>query len=463
MATTEVFPQEGQALIGISRQDITPPVGIYGRMWGASTHEKSEGTHKPLYVTAMSIQARTGDMPAILVAVDAASLGDLDGQEAHWLRNNITAALEIDDTHLMLACSHTHASPWSARSRAYMPGGDSIEKYLQDISQAIVDAARRAVRDQAEAVVTFQTGKCSLAANRDLLDPHNPDRYLTGYNPDIPADDTVMVGRITRVSDNFVMGTIVNYACHPTSLGWDNKLISPDYVGEMREVIERETGGVPCLFLQGASGDLAPAIQYAPDMSVADQHGRQLGFSALSVLASMESAGEKLEFLRAVESGAPLGYWGTRNYPVSNTVKITAGEVTLPTKVWPTVEELEVELAKVSDSFAKERLFRKRSIAKLLSGGKEISLTVYGWSLGRILFVGVQCEVYSLWQSTLRKAFPGYAVVAITCVDYEAIGYVVPDELHDVNLYQAWQPPFSKGVMQALTDATKRQGLEAIS
>ena len=32
----------------------------------------------------------------------------------------------------------------------------------------------------------------------------------------------------------------MNYACHPTTLAWQNTLISPDYVGAC-EVIERET------------------------------------------------------------------------------------------------------------------------------------------------------------------------------------------------------------------------------
>jgi hypothetical protein len=411
----------------------------------------------------MSVQATPTDMPAILVAIDAASLGDLDGQEAHWLRQIITAALKIDDTHLMLACSHTHASPWSARSRAQMPGGDLIEKYLQDISHAIIEAGREAIARKEDAIVTFQDGRCSLATNRDLPDPHNPERYLTGFNPDVPADDTVMVGRITQVSDHRMLGTIVNYACHPTTLGWDNKLVSPDYIGAMRDVIERETGGMPCLFLQGASGDLAPAFQYVAETSVADQHGMQLGFSALSVLVSMNAAGQKLEFMRAVESGAPLGYWQPQDYTVPTDVKITADTVALPAKEWPTVKELDEQLGQATDSFAKERIFRKRSIAKLMSGSSDIGLTIYGWRLGKILFVGVQCEVYSIWQSELRKAYPEYAVVAIACVDYEAIGYVVPDELHDLNLYQAWQPPFAKGVMKALLEGSNRQITKAIT
>jgi hypothetical protein len=463
MSAPEVIPFEGQAFIGISRRDITPPVGIYGRMWGASSHDKTEGTHKPLYATALSIQSSLDAMPALLIAIDAASLGDLDGQEAHWIRKEVTTSLGIADSHLMLACSHTHASPWSARSRSKMPGGDLVEQYLVDMSQGIIDAGREAISQCEPAILTFTQGSCSLASNRDFLDPHNPELYLTGFNPEVPADETLMVGRVTRLRDNKVLGTIVNYACHPTSLGWDNKMISPDYVGAMREIIEREFAGAPCLFLQGASGDLAPAHQYVADPTIADSHGAQLGFAALSALFSMNSSGKKLTFDRTVESGAPLAFWEPKPYLVSDEVVITADRVALPTKPWPSVAELELQLEATSDSFARERIFRKRSIAKLVSGGSDLGLTVYGWRLGKILFVGVQCEVYSIWQQQLREMFPDYAVVAITCVDYEAIGYVVPDKLQDLNLYTAWQPPFGKGVMGALYDGSVRQLRKTLS
>jgi len=463
MSSLEQLPFEGQALIGIIKREINPPFGIYGRMWGASDHDRSEGSHKPMYVTAMSMQSGPDAMPALLVGIDAASLGDLDGREGEQLRSLVKDALNVDDAHLMIACSHTHASPWFARSRSGLPGGDLIERYLQEIANAIIDACREAISNRASAVVTFKAGKCALATNRDLVDPHNPDRFLTGFNPDVAADDTVMVGRITRVSDSEVIGTLVNYACHPTSLGWDNKLISPDYVGAMREKVESETGGVPCLFLQGASGDLGPAYQYVAETEIADGHGRQLAYSSLSAITAMYPAGHKFSFSKAVESGAPLGYWEPVPYQVSTELIVSADRVALPAKVWPTIEELDSLIAVTTDSFAKERLFRKRSIAKLMSSGGQLGLTIYGWRLGKILFVGAQCEVYSIWQQDLREMFPDYAVVAITCVDYEAIGYVVPDELHDLNLYQAWQPPFGKGVMGALLEGSSRQIRKTIS
>lgn len=42
---------QGRCVFGIARADITPPVGMYHRMWGASKHERSTGVHRPLYAT----------------------------------------------------------------------------------------------------------------------------------------------------------------------------------------------------------------------------------------------------------------------------------------------------------------------------------------------------------------------------------------------------------------------------
>src|SRR5207244_4306015 len=96
----------------------------------------------------------------------------------------------------------------------------------------------------------------------------------------------LVVGRVTGVNGN-VVATLVNYACHPTTLAWDNLLLSPDFPGAMREVLERQFSGAPCIFLQGASGELAPREQYTGETAIADAHGRQLAYAALAVLEGM--------------------------------------------------------------------------------------------------------------------------------------------------------------------------------
>ena len=56
---------------GVATRDVTPPVGIYARSWGAATHEVAEGVHRPFAATAAVFAPIDGDEPTLaLVAVD---------------------------------------------------------------------------------------------------------------------------------------------------------------------------------------------------------------------------------------------------------------------------------------------------------------------------------------------------------------------------------------------------------
>jgi hypothetical protein len=65
------FPQ-ARCRSGVARRDITPPVGIYHRMWGAATHDRSTGVHRPLLATALVLESLQGGSPGkqVLVAID---------------------------------------------------------------------------------------------------------------------------------------------------------------------------------------------------------------------------------------------------------------------------------------------------------------------------------------------------------------------------------------------------------
>src|ERR1043165_2264813 len=67
------FPQSA-CRASIARRDITPPVGIYHRLWGAATHDRSTGVHQPLTATAMVFQQAEGkaasETEQVLVTMD---------------------------------------------------------------------------------------------------------------------------------------------------------------------------------------------------------------------------------------------------------------------------------------------------------------------------------------------------------------------------------------------------------
>src|SRR4029450_10551159 len=56
---------------GVARRDVTPPVGIYARSWGAATHDVAEGVHQPLTATAAVFASLAEHLPTLaLVALD---------------------------------------------------------------------------------------------------------------------------------------------------------------------------------------------------------------------------------------------------------------------------------------------------------------------------------------------------------------------------------------------------------
>ena len=48
---------QSRCRVGIAGGDITPPVGIYHRMWGAATHDRATAVHRPLLATLLWLQA----------------------------------------------------------------------------------------------------------------------------------------------------------------------------------------------------------------------------------------------------------------------------------------------------------------------------------------------------------------------------------------------------------------------
>src|SRR5438105_10766678 len=86
---------------GIARCDITPPVGIYHRVWGAATHDRAAGVHRPLTATALVFRsAKAGIAPdeeQVLVALDHALLEgvEMDGVLQAICRKNELAAAQV--------------------------------------------------------------------------------------------------------------------------------------------------------------------------------------------------------------------------------------------------------------------------------------------------------------------------------------------------------------------------------
>jgi len=456
----------------VARCDITPPVGIYHRMWGAALHDRATGVHRPLEATLLWIEPRSpgAGTPQVVVSLDHCIL---DAQELGAIRRGITAATGVTLESVLVTLSHTHGSGWMSRTRAHLPGGDLVGPYLDDLAALVVHLARDAQTRVVDAAIVYGSGSCTLAAHRDFADPDSG-RFVCGLNPAGPADDTVLVARI-ETSTGKPLGTLVNYACHPTTLAWENTLISPDWVGAMRETIERETG-VPCLFLQGASGDLGPREGFVGDPAIADRNGRQVGYAALSALAPLPSAGSDFRYAGPVISGAVLGTW--RHEPVSADVlerqsRWRWNSLTVELRYrpdLPTIEQTTREQehwkgeesrartagdeARVRDCRAQVEQ-RTRQLARLcaLAPGESYPLEVHAGLVGDAIWIFTPGELYQVFQTTLRRRFAPRPVVVTTLTNDWQPGYIPPADAFGHGIYQEIIAATAPGSLERLIES----------
>ena len=230
--STRLRHPEFRGRIGVARAEVTPPIGIYSRTWGSARHDQAEGVHRPLLATCLTFQDIHGGDELILITLDVMIFWQ---DEADRIRAAILQERRLKPHQLILHPSHSHGTPFYLRRQMDRPGGDLIAPYLSSIPTrccSLIDEARACARD---AILTWAYGRCGLAFNRDAVDPASG-RDICGLNLAVEADHTVLVGRIAA-PDGMVQATIVNYACHPVSLGGGNRLLSPDYIGAMREVV----------------------------------------------------------------------------------------------------------------------------------------------------------------------------------------------------------------------------------
>lgn len=458
--------------VGVATTEITPEVGTYHRMWGAASHDVSEGVHRPLTATALALAPPEADGTSrlkLLLAVDHCLL---ESSEVDSIRDSVASHSGIESRQTIVCFSHTHAAGLLSRQRHALPGGELIGPYLDRLKETLTDLARQAIDALQPARWRYATGACQLASNRDWRHPET-NQWVCGHNAAAPADDTVLVAEAVGENGNTI-ATVLNYACHPTTLAWDNRLISPDYPGAARDVVQQATAA-PCVFLLGACGDLGPKEGFVGDTEVADRNGRQLGYAALSALESMGPVESQYEFDRAVVSGATIAAWKWNEPSPSRAAEFEAwSECDRPLQLpyrpeLPTVDEVEREgqqLESQADAARQQNDLeeagrlralaeRKRRLKERLSGlppGDRFPFEAHVWRMGDALWVTVQGEPYNCLQTRLRAAFPDRPVVVTAMSNGWGPSYLPPREMYGTGVYQESIASLAPGSLETLID-----------
>jgi len=251
------------------------------------------------WATALALS----DGTTIAIALDI-DIQILTNQRAEQIRLEVSRATGLPVERIRASATHTHSGPTPYKSWIEK-GYQLVEPWFADLSRWCAEAAREAVAALQPVVVRAGRGECRINTNRRSATPAG-ERFL-GINPNGPCDHEVGVVVLDTL-DNNVLATLVNYACHPTIMGPGNRLLTPDYPGEARRVVEDAVGGC-CIFFQGAAGDQGPKQGFQADPRVYRQLGATLGHEAARVALELKCVPKGLRLREVVPSGAPLGMY----------------------------------------------------------------------------------------------------------------------------------------------------------
>ncbi|MEA2068307.1 MAG: carbohydrate-binding protein [Verrucomicrobiota bacterium] len=258
----------GGLKVGFGQVDITPPVGSI--LTGPHL-PVSVGMEDPLF--AKALVAQSGDQTLAIVQVDLVKILRYLADEAIAQAVRRTG---IDSNAVMICASHNHSSPLipvledpdlNTEYLSTLPGliADSIEQAYKALQPARMYMGRSLVYEghHNRRVISKADG---LALNTWLGKLNDLKQTPQVLGTEGPIDPELWVARFDAL-DGQVLGTLVNFACHPNHRQRDLlKTWSSDFPGVIAEQIAQEYGEqAVCVFTQGCSGNINPTVQCTPD------------------------------------------------------------------------------------------------------------------------------------------------------------------------------------------------------
>ncbi|MSU57443.1 MAG: hypothetical protein EXS35_04560 [Pedosphaera sp.] len=299
-------------LAGTGRRCTNPPPNIAHGGWGAQKHEQAEGIDMDLWATALALS--DGTTTAIILDID---IQILTNERADQIRAAVSQATGVPKQNISACATHTHSGPVPYKSWIEK-GYEMVGPWFDNLARWCSEAASEAITNLQPVEIRVGRGECHINSNRRCVTPSG-ERFL-GVNADGPCDHEVLVVRFdsgTGVSpvrpgsesngqDARATTTLVNYACHGTVMGPGNRLITPDYAGAMKRVVEEAVGG-RCVFLLGSAGNVGPVQGFQADPKVYRSLGAVLGHEVAKVALSLKAIPSSMTFREVIPSGAPLG------------------------------------------------------------------------------------------------------------------------------------------------------------
>ena len=259
--------------IGYAQTIITPALNKPVYLAGFGNNRRATTVHDDLYARALSIQTESTTL--VLVALDLIGFFRSDVQDV-IRRVQTSEILKTSGVSVVIASTHTHHGPdtmglWGPDQKTR--GVD--EEYLADIKIKIAD-------------VILASLSALKPASAKWTSVHVPGLAKNARNPEILDNELTLLQFTDVAIASQVLVTLMNFPCHPEVLWEHNPNITSDYVGYLREKVEKQTDA-PCIFFSGALGGMMTPDVKDHSFEESEFMGRKLAKEGLASLLNVES------------------------------------------------------------------------------------------------------------------------------------------------------------------------------
>ncbi len=449
-------------LAGVARTDITPPVGVAQMNWGSQTHVRAVGID-PAGMKATALVLSDGEQKFAMVDVDRILVSGLEPAIAEASRRT-----GIPAEHIRIGATHTHAGVVVSPVKGppgfdLTPLVDMAERYRFTLVDKIAGIIAEADRRLQPAHINGGRGEGTININRRVrADGDRPP--AVGRNPAGFVDRELIVFRIDDAQGQ-PLAVVANYQCHGTVLAYENKYISPDWIGMTRATVEQAFPGALSLVFQGAAGNQGPVEGFSGDLAVAHRLGRTLGHQIAAVATQIETVHRVPTFEGFVESTAfqAKQHWRVQG-PRDARLRFASRIVDVPRRTYSDAEvqrmrarvhraERQVEelSADASPRDRHQAAARVRRFADLLEqrmrpvDPSPLRIEIQALRVGEVAIVAMPGEPFAEIGKTVKESSP--FPFTMFCAYSDGLGgdYIPTEEEYAHGGYEVERTPYNPG------------------
>ncbi|MFM9909371.1 MAG: neutral/alkaline non-lysosomal ceramidase N-terminal domain-containing protein [Chitinophagaceae bacterium] len=267
-------------LIGIAEVNYTPEVGMAMAGNYRGNDYASRGIHDSLYARAIVVSNHKGEKAA-MVTIDICFTPK---ESIEMMRAFIASSTTIPAENIMIMSTHTHSGPTAELS------APKAKEYLSNAASAVIEADKKLLptsisvgRSREDRVSHNRRLKCKDGSTHMCWEKFEPGFVIEPWGPIDPELITLSIEQQGKP-----VGTIVNFACHATTLTGNNWLYTADYPGYVGESIKKIKGkNFMPLFFNGCCGNVTQVdyrVGFPDTYQECQRIGYILGVAALEAM-----------------------------------------------------------------------------------------------------------------------------------------------------------------------------------